>query len=371
MAAADDIARIQSCIRNPLDRGVIGNRQIAGVIGDAPSHYSKSPALWNAAFRALGMEAVYLPFDVDEFQLAGLLDALRQSDQVMGVSVTLPHKVKIMQYLDDLDEKAKNINAVNTIVRTRGGRLMGYNTDGKGFLDSLLTPRPGQERPLLESLKGMDVLMMGAGGAARSLAFYLGETLGNGNLLICNRTLETARSLAEEAQGVFGNCRAIQQDELGSWASKANLIINCSTKGQGGIRKTQDGKLTTFEPYSALAPANPAAIPASDFAVPEFYRDYLKASLPDIEANNRASWELSVTIPLSTCFCDLIYFPEETVFLRHGRLGGHRTLNGQGMLVAQAADAFFHKVCCEYLKRLGMQNQKTYKRLLEIMYQAW
>ena len=370
MAQADVIAQIQACINNILDRTQVGKKQIAGVIGDAPSHYSKSPALWNAAFRALGVEAIYLPFDVDESQLAGLADVLRQSDRVMGVSVTVPHKVKMLEYLDELDEKAKHIKAVNTIVRAQDGRLIGYNTDGKGFLDSLFTLRPGQERPLLESLRGMDVLMIGAGGAARSLAFYLGEILENGNLLICNRTLGTARLLAEEVQRVFGNGGALQEKDLETWAPKARLIINCSIKGQGGIRKTQDG-LTTFEPYSALAAANPAAIADPDLSTPEFYRAYLKASLPDIEANNRASWELALTIPLSTRFCDLIYSPEETVFLRHGRFSGHRTLNGRGMLVNQAADAFFHKVCRAYIEKLGIYNPDTYNLVVRAMHDAW
>lgn len=367
----DVIANIQSCIKNTLDPQLIGMKRIAGVIGDAPSNYSKSPSLWNAAFRALKMEAIYLPLDVGESRLSDLVRALKKSDRVMGASVTVPHKVKIMRHLDDLDEKAKNIKAVNTIVRTRDGRLIGYNTDGQGFLDSVLTPQPGQERPMLESLKGMDVLIVGAGGAARSLAFYLGEILGNGNLLICNRTLETARSLAEEVQRVFGNGRAVQEEELGAWAPKARLIINCSIKGQGGIRKTDGGKLTTLEPYSALAPANPASVTESDLGMPGFYRAYLKASLPDIEANNRASWELSLSMPLLTCFCDLVYFPEETVFLRHGRLSGHRTSNGKGMLVAQAADAFFHKVCADHLQENARDDSEIYRRVFEVMYEAW
>jgi hypothetical protein len=176
--------------------------------------------------------------------------------------------------------------------------------------------------------------------------------------------------LAEEVQRVFGNGRALQEKDLETWAREARLIINCSIKGQGGIRKTQDG-LTTFEPYSALAAANPAAIAESNSGTPEFYRAYLKASLPDIEANNRTSWELVLTIPLSTRFCDLIYSPEETVFLRHGRLSGHRTLNGRGMLVNQAADAFFHKVCRAYIEKLGIYNPDTYNRVVRAMHDAW
>lgn len=371
MAGADDIARIQSCIRNTLDREVIGNKRIAGIIGDAPSHYAKSPPLWNAVFRALKMDAIYLPFDVDESRLPELVHALKYSDRVMGGNVTVPYKVKITEYLDGLDEKAEQIKAVNTIVRSEDGRLVGYNTDGKGFLDSILTPQPGQEEPFIESLKGMEVLMIGAGGAARAVAFYLAEHLENGRLLICNRTPESAHSLAEEIKKVFGNVTAIKEEEIRKQAPKVGLIINCSTRGQGGIRKTSDGKITTLEPYSALAPANPATIPESPSGEPEFYRDWLSSSLSDIEANNRASLNLALSIPLNVGFCDLIYFPTETVFLRHGRLSGHRTLNGKGMNVAQAADALFHKVCREYFQKLGAYNPETYQRVFEVMYEAW
>src|SRR3989304_10012737 len=113
MTAADSIARIRACISNRLDRNLIGKKKIAGIIGDAPSHYAKSPSLWNAVFRDLKMKAIYLPFDVHLSRLPELVSALRQSDQVMGVNVTVPTKVKIMEFLDKLDEKAGQIGAGN------------------------------------------------------------------------------------------------------------------------------------------------------------------------------------------------------------------------------------------------------------------
>lgn len=369
MASADHIARIQACIENRLDRNAIGKKRIAGIIGDAPSHYAKSPLLWNAAFRALDMKAIYLPFDVDHSRLAELVHALKKSDQVMGVNVTVPYKVKIMEYLDQLDEKVGQIQAVNTIVRTKNGQLIGYNTDGMGFLESVLAPQLGQKAPFVQSLKGVDVLIIGAGGSARAVAFHLAEVVGSGQLWISNRTTESARSLAEDIKKVFGNARFIKEEEVAEYAPKAGLIINCSTKGQGGIRKIADDKATCLEPYSALAPANPAAI--AEYRESHFYRDWLSASLSDIEANNRLSWQTSLAVPPEVGFCDLIYFPAETVFLRHGRLSGHRTINGKGMNVAQAVDAFFHKVCREYLKKLGKHNRKTHDRIFKVMYEAW
>ena len=371
MAAANETAEIQACIRNTLERKAIGKKLIAGIVGDGPSHYSKSPLLWNAAFRAFNINAIYLPFDVDEPQLPNLVQALKRSERIIGINITVPYKLKIIDYLDAVDEKAARIKAVNTVVRTEGGRLVGYNTDGSGFLESILAAQPGYDRPFVETLKGVDVLLIGAGGSARAVAFHLADVLGKGRLLISNRTLGTARSLAKELEGIGPDVKAIQEEEVVEQAAKVGLIINCSIKGQGSVRKIEGGKITILEPYSALAPAHPAVFPESDYSQPSFYRNWLDASQSDIEVNNRASWDLALTIPAETGFCDLVYFPAETVFLRHGRLTGHRTLNGQGMIVAQAADSLFHKIGREAFQKLGLYKHETYRRLLEVMHEAW
>jgi len=367
----NQIEQIQVCVGNPLDQSVIGGKKIVGIIGDAPSHYAKSPPIWNAVFQRLKMNAVYLPFDTQKPQLKELVKALRGSDRFVGANVTVPYKVQILDLLDSLDKKAAQIKAVNTIVRTDDGKLVGYNTDGSGFIASILSPQYGQGEPFIKSLKGIDVLVIGAGGSARAIAFYLAEMLGDGTLFICNRTPETAVSLAEEVANLFGNAKAINERDIPEWAPKVGLIVNCSTKGQGGIRKTPDGSITILEPYSALAPANPSTFSGSDETNPEFHRNWLSASLADIEANNVASLRLAVSIPPNVGYCDLIYFPVETVFLRHGRLSGHQTLNGKGMNVAQAADAFFNKICKQYLQARKLHNSKTYQRVVEIMSAAW
>ena len=365
------IDQIQACISNPLDPKTIGRKHIVGIIGDAPSHYAKSPPIWNEVFQQIKMNAVYLPLDVQQSRLRDLMEAFRKSDQVIGANVTVPYKVQVLGLLDSLDENAAQIRAVNTIVKTKDRKLVGYNTDGSGFIESILNSRFGQGAPFVKSLKGMDVLMIGAGGSARAVAFNLARLLGKGTLFICNRTMETAVSLAEEVTKHFGNAQAFHERDISEWAPKVRLIVNCSTKGQGGIRKTSEGRVTILEPYSALAPANPVIFPGSDEGKPEFYRDWLGASHSDINANNEASLRLAVSIPLNVKFCDLIYFPSETVFLRHGRLSGHGILNGKGMNVAQAADAFFNKICTGMLREMKLHNLKTHRRVIEIMSAAW
>ena len=127
----DDIAEIQACITNTLDRNAIGNNRIVGIIGDAPSHYAKSPTIWNPVFQRLKMEAVYLPLDVEESRLPDLVNVLKKSERVMGANVTVPYKIKIIDYLDGLDEMADRIKAVNTLARKGIGML--------GQFDMLLT----------------------------------------------------------------------------------------------------------------------------------------------------------------------------------------------------------------------------------------
>jgi shikimate 5-dehydrogenase len=213
--------------------------------------------------------------------------------------------------------------------------------------------------------------MIGAGGSARALAFYMAEIMGRGKLLICNRTARTALSLTEHVTRAFGDAQAIGEEEIAEWAPRVSLIVNCSTKGQGGVRKNTDGTITILEAYSALAPANPVTFSVAESDHPGFYHKWLSASRSDIDANNRASLRLALKIPPDVGFCDLIYFPFETVFLRHGQLSGHRTLNGRGMNVAQAADAFFDKVCRRYLQDRNIHNAETYKRIAKIMSEAW
>ena len=128
------VSLLQAQVVNRLDAGADKRERFAGIIGDRPSQYAKSPSLWNAVFKALELDATYLAFDVDEPKLKGLCDALRGSERLLGCNVTVPYKVKILEYLDDLDPKARGIGAINTIVRTGDGRLIGYNTDGSGFL---------------------------------------------------------------------------------------------------------------------------------------------------------------------------------------------------------------------------------------------
>ena len=135
--------------------------KLCGVIGN-PVHHSLSPAIHNAAFRKMGLNYVYLAFPVEA--IGDAIKGLRALGNSRGFSVTIPHKVAALPFLDEVDQTARHIGAINTIV-VENGKLIGYNTDASGALRALREGGAG--------LSGQRVLILGSGGAARAVAFAL------------------------------------------------------------------------------------------------------------------------------------------------------------------------------------------------------
>ena len=156
--------------------------KLCGIFGN-PIEHTLSPLIHNAAFSHLNLDYVFLAFKVARLKEA--VDGIRALD-LKGVSVTIPHKVAVLDYLDEVEEVAGKIGAVNTIVN-RDGRLIGYNTDWSGAIEAL-------EEKI--SLKGKTALVLGAGGAARAIAFGLKER--GAGLTVLNRTVKKAEMLASE-----------------------------------------------------------------------------------------------------------------------------------------------------------------------------
>ena len=366
--------QIQPYLNNRIDPAAGAHKWVAGIIGDRPSQYAKSPSLWNAAFRTLGLDGIFLPFDMDTPNLRPLLEVLRRSEQVMGFSVTVPFKVEIIKFLDDLDRKARQIGAVNTVARTQDGKLVGYNTDGQGFLDMLSKPLPGQECSFFENLEGRYVLLIGAGGAARAVAFYLAEAIGErGSLTIANRDFNKAQELAKAVEDAgFCDVECLAETDIEGVVPTLDLVVNATTKGQSGIRRLRGNRATCLEPYCALAPANPVTISEESFSVESaFYHSWYKESYADIEANLRRTSKILSVMPTATAFVDLIYSPLETRTLATARWSGHRILNGKVMNVRQAADAFVNRVMSPHLISMGWDLPGTYQRVSEIMNRVW
>lgn len=189
-----------------------------GLIGHPVSH-SKSPQIHVAAYQDLGLTAEYAAFDIPEDDLAKAIELMKVNG-FEGLNVTIPHKVKIMEYLDSVGEDAKLIGAVNTIVK-EGDRLVGRNTDADGYMESLL----GALRQ--STLAGSNVLVIGAGGAARAVVY--GLTKHNANITIANRTLHKAEQLAMLFSSV--NMETVTIAEAENQLSKFDIVINTSSVG--------------------------------------------------------------------------------------------------------------------------------------------
>lgn len=369
--AGADLAALAPLMANRFPDDAARAERFAGIIGDRPSQYAKSPALWNAAFRGLGLNAAFLPFDVDQANLAAVIGTLRRSERLLGCSVTVPYKIRVLELLDEVDRRAESIGAVNTIVRTPDGRLVGYNTDGSGFIAALTTTVV--DAPIVTtSLAGVDALLLGGGGAARAVAVYLAERLGSGRLFIANRTAARSSSLAEAVNAAGGHATAVDEDDIARVAPGVALVVNGSTKGQAGPRRLPNGTMTWLEPYSSLAPADSAAVPGdADPDDPQVRWGWFQRSLADIERNNRRSLELAARVPASTSVYDLIYAPVESVSLRHMRYSGHAVANGKGMNIAQAVDAFCDRVCASFLREAGFDAAAARRRVTQEMSRVW
>ncbi len=373
MAAVGTVARLQPLVENTLDGKADRREVVCGIIGDHPSEYAKSPSIWTAAFEDLGTDAIYLPFDVTEEKLPQLVEALRRCDGYVGGNVTVPYKVAVMDLLDELDPTAAQIGAVNTIHRTSDGRLVGYNTDAEGALGSLLRPTPWQPQPFLATLSGLRVLLIGAGGAGRATAFAIASRLGDkGQLAIANRTQPGAQALAAAVSAVHGNAEAVAGGAVSGAVAGADLVINASVVGQSGIRRLVEDRVSCLEPYSPLAPASAIVFAASAYPSDvEFYRAWFDASSEDIAANQRVSARAVAGAPATTAFFDLIYSPLETTFLRQARLSGHATLNGKGMNIIQAVEAFMTRVMAPRLEAEGWNMKEAYARVFQAMLGVW
>lgn len=250
-----------------------------------PVEHSLSPMMHNAAFRRLGIDYRYEAVSVNPKHLGDFVEGSLRRPEVRGVNVTIPHKVEVIRYLDEMDQEAAEIGAVNTIVND-DGVLRGYNTDGVGALRAL--------REAYGELMGRKMVLLGAGGAARAIGYHLAMEVET--LVILNRTESRALKLAEELRGGRRGLRArieggeLSEDRLGEELSDADVVINATPVG--------------MHPNVGQTP------------------------VPKELLNDR------VTI------YDIVYYPLWTRLLLDAKSAGARTIDGGGMFVYQGAEAF-------------------------------
>ena len=195
-----------------------GSTNIVGLIGH-PVEHSFSPPMHNAAFDELGMDYAYVAFDVNPNDLKTAIEGA-QSLNIKGFNVTIPHKVDVMQYLDELDEVARLIGAVNTIDFKN---LKGYNTDGIGAVKAI------EE---VTSIKNKNVVVAGAGGASRAISFYVAK-YGAESLTILNRNESKAESLAGDVSdsGLIGEVESDSINAIDNYMENADVLIDTTPLG--------------------------------------------------------------------------------------------------------------------------------------------
>jgi len=253
------------------ERVVTGRTKLAVVIGD-PVAQSLSPVIHNAGFISSNLDWTYAALRVSSVGLPGFVSLMRDSS-ISGVSVTMPHKNSVSSLVDRLDESASALGSVNTIVKDGDGKLVGHSTDGDGLCDALLEAG--------ESVHGRRVLILGAGGAARSIVDAMARQ-GADSILIHNRTVANAERLLPLSRGRGQLCPA---EDLADAVRSSEIVINTTSVGMGeNASPLRDGLLN----------------------------------------------ENHVVV-------DIVYHPLHTTLLAQAQEAGSRTVDGLRMLIHQAA----------------------------------
>jgi shikimate dehydrogenase len=255
--------------------------QLVGVFGQ-PVAENPTIVMQEAGFRAAGLNFRYLNLEVAPKDLAAAMKGLRAMN-FRGINLTIPHKVAVLNYLDEIAADAKLIGAVNTVVR-KGDKLLGENTDGKGFLKSLRDD--AKVNP-----KGKKVVIFGAGGAARAIAVEL-ALAGAAHITIVNRSSQRAKPLVS--------------------------LLNKKTKAK-----------TVFVPWSksyVISSDTDVVVNATSIGL-----------YPKVKEKPKIDYD---SIAPSMTVCDVIPNPPDTPFLQEARKRGAKTLDGLGMLVYQGAIGF-------------------------------
>jgi len=261
---------------------ITGKTEVVGLFG-YPVRHTASPAFQNAGFRAAGLDWIYLPFEVHPDDLGEAIAGIVALG-FRGINLTIPHKQAVMDYMNEIRPEAAIIGAVNT-VDIKGGRLKGYNTDGRGFAKSL------KEESGVD-LAGKNLFVMGAGGGGRAVAVQAALD-GAASVSICDSDETRSKSLASAIDvGVRpGAARLVSHHQ----PSIREALRNCEIFADATPLGMRSGDPTSIEP------------------------DWLSPS---------------------TLVYDLVYDPPETPLLRAAKERGCRTQNGLGMLLYQGCIAF-------------------------------
>ncbi len=199
-----------------MNKNVNASTKVLGIFGNPVSH-SLSPIMQNAWFEKYKLNNLYIAFDVLPKNLKNAVESIRTLN-ILGVNVTVPHKVEVMKYIDIIDAAAKSIGSVNTIVN-KNNKLYGYNTDWQGFITDLKFKKV--------NLKNKTVLVIGAGGASKAILFALIK-LKVKKIFLTSRTFNKAKLIARK----YKNISVIDINEISvNFLENIDCLVNCSTCG--------------------------------------------------------------------------------------------------------------------------------------------
>ncbi len=283
---------------------ISGRTKVCCVIGD-PVEHTLSPAIHNAAFEELNLDFVYLAFRVRREELKDAILGAR-SLNIHGLNVTMPHKIAVMEHLDEIDSTARSIGAVNTILNAEGN-LVGYITDGVGAINALKENGVG--------LEGKKLLLLGAGGAGKAIAFHAAQEAKE--LKILNRSAQKAEDLADFLRKRFD--KKVSGDSLSSELLKKELegvdiLVNATSVGMR----------------------------------------------PDV---NRSLVDPSWLRP-DLCVMDIIYNPLDTKLAKDAKSVGAKVVSGVEMLVHQGAASF--EIWTNHAAPVEVMKQAVLDKLLEL-----
>ncbi len=270
-----------------MEKRISGHTRLLALIG-SPVGHSGSPAMYNYSFEKLGLDYAYMAFDVKEDGVKAALDAMRLF-HMRGMNVTMPDKVEAVKYMDELSPAAQIMGAVNTIVN-ENGKLIGYNTDGEGFVNNF--------RDYGGEIKGKKLTIAGGGGAATAIQVQCALdgareiTIFNKKDSFFERTLETAEKIKAAVPTCVVNVYDIDDiEKMTEEIKDSDIFVNATIVGM----KPMDDQSVVKD---------------------------LSALTPDL-------W-----------VADIVYNPEETKLLKDAKAAGCTCVGGKGMLVWQGASAF-------------------------------
>lgn len=299
-----------------------GLEKYAAMIGESPSKGAKSPVLWNAVFAAKNIPAKMLPMDVPAENLASFVAAIRSDARCMGGAVTMPYKIDIIPFLDDIEPEAKIIGAVNCVYR-KDGKLVGTNTDGAGAVASLKTKVP--------QLNGKKIALLGLGGAGLAVATYLAKEVGaEGTLFLVSRDPQKCEDVSQKLSR-YCKVECELAPVSATTLEQASVLVNCTSVGFENVRTDAQGAFV-YTGYTPLASFTDSVRVPSDTHAKQ---NYARAAHKEIAQNFSASLQKITNAPLELVF-DAVYQPLQTTLLQVATIAGIPCLNGAGMNLEQA-----------------------------------